>query len=315
MQFALDTPVVITGAAGLVGFNLITMLVERGYQEIVALDKNTHNVDILRRLHPSVRVVEADLARDGAWTEHIARGRAIFMLHAQIAAKTDEVFERNNVEATRRVLEHVSPDGFIVHVSSSVVHSVADDAYVRTKRAQEELVAQSGFPYCVIRPTLMFGWFDGKHFGWLARFMQRVPVFPIPGHGRYVRQPLYSRDLCRALVVAMTRQPDGEAYDITGPEEITYIDIIRAIRDVKRSRTAVVRIPYGLFDRLLKVYALFSSKPPFTSEQLAALVAGDMFQGVDLSETFGFEATPFRQALEETLCHPKYSAIVLGSPH
>ena len=31
----------------------------------------------------------------------------------------------------------------------------------------------------------MFGWFDRKHLGWLARFMTRAPVFPVPGHGRY----------------------------------------------------------------------------------------------------------------------------------
>jgi len=31
----------------------------------------------------------------------------------------------------------------------------------------------------------MFGWFDRKHLGWLSRFMKKVPVFPIPGHGHY----------------------------------------------------------------------------------------------------------------------------------
>ena len=40
----------------------------------------------------------------------------------------------------------------------------------------------------------MFGWFDRKHLGWLARFMCRVPVFPIPGSGEYLRQPLYVGD-------------------------------------------------------------------------------------------------------------------------
>ena len=85
--------------------------------------------------------------------------------------------------------------------------------------------------------------------------------------------------------------------------------------DVKRSRTLVVRIPYRLFDTLLRTYALFSKKPPFTSQQLAALVVGDMFEGVDIEQTFGFAPTPFQVALEETLTHPVYSAIVLGSPH
>ncbi len=310
-----DDPIVITGAAGLVGVNLVTLLLEQGHTRITALDKNKANIAILQKLHPGVAVREVDLAEPGDWQAQVAAASVVFLLHAQIAAKTEATFTRNNVDATRLVLDAVAFEAFVVHVSSSVVHSAADDAYVRTKRAQEELVAASGKRHCIVRPTLMFGWFDGKHLGWLGRFMDRVPVFPIPGHGRYLRQPLYSRDLCRVLLALMELQPNGPAYDLTGPEEITYIDIIKTIRDVKRSRTLVLRIPYVAFDGLLRTFAMFSSRPPFTSEQLAALVVGDMFEGVDIEATFGFAPTPFRVAIEQTLCDPVYSSIVLESPH
>lgn len=308
-------PIAITGAAGLVGQNLITLLVEQGYERIIAMDKHKGNLAILRSLHPSVEVIEADLAQPGHWQEKVASADTVFQLHAQIAAKESSTFDRNNVSATERVLESVRDDAFLVHISSSVVHSVADDDYVRTKRAQEQLVVDSGKRWAIVRPTLMFGWFDGKHLGWLARFMDKVPVFPIPGHGEYMRQPLYNRDLCRVLLEVMKRQPVGESYDLTGPDDITYIQIIRAIRDVKRSRTLVVRIPYVVFDGLLKTASLVTSKPPFTSDQLAALVAGDMFTGVDMKATFGVEPTPFHTALDETLNHPVFSKIVLESPH
>ena len=56
---------------------------------------------------------------------------------------------------------------------------MAVDDYTETKKAQEALTAASGIKQVVLRPTLMFGWFDRKHVGWLARFMQKTPVFPI----------------------------------------------------------------------------------------------------------------------------------------
>jgi len=310
-----STPIVLTGGAGLVGANLTTLLVEEGYTAVTVVDKHAGNLATLAQLHPTVRTIEADLSQPGPWAQAVGDAEVVFMLHAQIAAKSSEAFDRNNIDATRSVLDAIDPAAFVVHISSSVVHSVADDDYVRTKTEQERLVRESGRRFCVVRPTLMFGWFDGKHLGWLGRFMERVPVFPIPGHGRYMRQPLYSRDFCRALLVVMQRQPEGEAYDLTGPDNITYVDIIRAIKRVKRSRTLILHIPYGLFDVLLRVYALFSAKPPFTSDQLAALVAGDMFEGVDIEETFGFTPTPFATALEQTLTHPTYSHVVLDSPH
>ena len=111
----------------------------------------------------------------------------------------------------------------------------------------------------------------------------------------------------------MEQQPERAIYDLVGPDEVTYIDIIRTIREVKGLPTPIVRIPYGLFYLLLKIYALFSERPPFTADQLKALTAGDRFVGVDMRATFGVTPTPFRQAIEETFRHPRYSGVVLES--
>jgi nucleoside-diphosphate-sugar epimerase len=304
-----DDNLVITGAAGLVGQNLVLMLREAGYRNLVAIDKQPANLRLLADLNPGVRVMQADLAQTGPWQQAFGGAQTAIVLHAQITGKTGDPFQRNNIEASRLVFDAIKAAAvpFTVHVSSSVVNSLADDDYTSTKKAQERMFLASGLPGCVLRPTLMYGWFDPKHFGWLSRFMERVPVFPIPGHGRYMRQPLYERDFCRAIVWCVEHRPAGQIYDLVGNERIDYIDIIRAIRDVKGLRTPIVRIPYGLFDALLRFYALFSNKPPFTSSQLKALTAGDDFTGVDIEKTFGFRPTPFAEGIRETFCHPVYS--------
>ena len=305
--------IVITGAAGLVGQNLVTLLEEKGYTNLVALDKHPYNLQVLRDLHPRVQAVEADLATPGEWEALIDGAATVLQLHAQITGKTAEPFVRNNIEATKRVLAacHRYAVPYLVHISSSVVNSVADDEYTNTKKVQEQLVKDSGLKHCILRPTLMFGWFDPKHLGWLARFMEKIPVFPIPGHGRYMRQPLYNRDFCRAIIVCMERQPDGAAYDLVGPDQVDYVDIIRTIKRVKGIKTPIVHIPYSLFYVLLKVYSLFSARPPFTADQLKALTAGDHFTGIDMQATFGIKPTPFDDAIRETFCDPKYSSVVL----
>lgn len=305
--------IVISGAAGLVGQNLVLTLREAGYQNITAIDKQGGNLRLLQQLNPGVRCVEADLAIDGAWVREFEGAEGALVLHAQITGKTSQPFERNNIEASRLVFNAIgnAQVPFTMHISSSVVNSVANDDYTNTKKAQEKMFLDSGLPGCVLRPTLMYGWFDPKHFGWLARFMEKAPVFPIPGHGRYMRQPLYERDFCRAILWCVENRPLGKIYDLVGNERIDYIDIIRAIRDVKGLRTPIVSIPYGLFDALLRLYALFSDKPPFTSSQLKALTAGDDFKGVDIEQTFGFRPTPFAEGIRETFCHPVYSKCVV----
>lgn len=308
-----NAKLVLTGAAGLVGQNLVVELLARGYRNLVAIDKHAYNLDMLHKLHPAVRCVLADLAEPGDWANEFAGAVCVVQLHAQITSKHPEAFTRNNITATSNVLAalraHTVP--YLVHISSSVVVSVADDDYTNTKKAQEKLVVESGVRHCVLRPTLMFGWFDPKHLGWLSRFMAKTPVFPIPGDGRYMRQPLYERDFCRCIAACIETQPDAATYDIVGDTRIDYVDIIRTIKRAKGLHTLIVHIPYGFFRLLLRVYAVFSRKPPFTADQLKALTAGDDFSGVDTQAVFGVEQTPFEAAIRESYTDPRYSGIVL----
>jgi nucleoside-diphosphate-sugar epimerase len=304
---------VLTGAAGLVGQNLVVELKAQGYTQLVAIDKHEHNLGILRNLHPDVTAIHADLAEPGTWEKAFDGAACVVQLHAQITGKTSDLFIRNNIDASKLVLDaikrHKVP--YLVHISSSVVNSVADDDYTNTKKAQEKLVVESGIPHCVLRPTLMFGWFDPKHLGWLSRFMAKTPVFPIPGDGRYMRQPLYERDFCRCIVRCIETQPMGDIYDVVGDTRIDYVDIIKTIKKAKNLRTPIVHIPYGLFHFLLRVYAMFSGKPPFTAAQLTALTAGDEFHGIDTERVFGVQQTPFADAIRESYCDPRYGSIVL----
>ena len=304
--------VLITGGAGLVGQNLVPRLKEQGFTRIVAIDKAAGNAAILKQNHPDVDVVVADLAVDDGWQEKLAGIDTLVHGHAQIGGLVPEEFVRNNIAASERVmaaaLAHHVP--YIVNISSSVVNSIAVDDYTETKKAQEKLVADTGIPQIILRPTLMFGWFDRKHVGWLARFMQRMPVFPIPGSGRYLRQPLYVGDFCNVIVRAIERRMEG-AYNISGQERIDYIDLIKTMKRATRARTPIVRIPYKMFALMLRAYGLFSKNPPFTEKQLKALSTPDVFEVIDWPGIFGVPATPLDQAFEETFQHPVYSKIAL----
>jgi nucleoside-diphosphate-sugar epimerase len=309
---AASIKIALTGAAGLIGQNLIPRLKARGYTDIVALDKHKANVAILRRLHPDITVIECDLATDDGWQSAIADVDVVVFSHAQIGGLDAAAFTANNVTATARVIEAVRAKApYVVHLSSSVVESAADDWYVQSKDAQEKLVLGCGLPCVVLRPTLMFGWFDRKHVGWLARFMQRVPLFPIPGSGRYLRQPLYAGDFCDIIMACIAQRPTGKVYNISGQEKIDYIDLIRAVKEACGARAAIVRIPYSLFWLLLWAYGLLDRDPPFTTKQLEALVTPDVFEVIDWPQIFGVRATPLRDALAETFRHPTYSQIVL----
>lgn len=307
--------IMLPGGAGLVGQNLVIELLNSGYQNIVVIDKHHNNLDVLRKMHPSIKAIEGDLADpNGDWVKEFENASVVVMLQAQIGAPTAEPFVRNNIESTKVILEIIKKYniGYTVHISSSVVESVADDDYTNTKKIQEKIVLESGIPTIVLRPTLMFGWFDRKHLGWLSRFMKKFPIFPIPGDGKYMRQPLYAGDFAKIIASCIKQRKAGGVYNITGLERIDYIDIIKTIKAVNGAKAKIVKIPYGLFSMLLKIWAVFDKNPPFTSDQLKALVAHDEFEVINWPKEFSVEPTGFRDAIKKTLCDPIYGNVTLG---
>lgn len=305
--------IILPGGAGLVGQNLLARLKEKGYSNIVVIDKHKTNLDILRAVHPDVIAIDADLAKPGEWLNHFENASVVVMLQAQIGSKEMQEFEANNVTSTKLILDAIKKYNvsYLVHISSSVVESSVNDFYTNSKKEQEKIVLESGIPCPILRPTLMFGWFDRKHLGWLSRFMQKMPIFPIPGNGRYMRQPLYVGDFCQIIISCIENRIGAGIYNISGHENIDYIDIIREIKSAIKSKTPIVRIPYSLFFMLIWTWSLFDKNPPFTTQQLSALVAKDEFEVIDWPGIFGVSATPFREAIHETFNHPEYSKVIL----
>ena len=304
--------IVITGAAGLVGQNLFARLAPRSDIRLVGIDKHPTNTPLLKRMHPDVEVIQADLAQPGDWMDAFAGADAVVLNQAQIGGLVEKDFTDNNVRATERIVEAMRRHGvpYFVHISSSVVNSKANDFYTQSKTAQERFIDTVEIPHVALRPTLMFGWFDRKHLGWLRRFMEKAPVFPIPGDGRFIRQPLYVGDFASIIASCLESKTTG-TFDISGREQIDYGALIQLIHDIVKPKARIVYIPYRLFYLLLSVYALVDKNPPFTTKQLEALIIPETFPVIDWPARFGVTATPLKTALEETYLDPRYAPITL----
>lgn len=308
--------IVVTGAAGLVGQNLVPMLVKQGYS-VVAIDRNP-NIKLLQKLNPKVKCVSTDVSQKGEWQKEFKNASIAITLHAQIASKAQKEFVKSNITGVENVLEACKNHKIknLIHISSSVVISVAKDEYTRTKRAGEKKVHKSKIPHTILRPPLMYGCFDAKHLGWITRFMQKFPIVPIPGSGKYVRQPLFVEDLCKIIVKLTKRKPKNKVYNIIGKEKIPYTDLLKTICKTRGWKRLFIPTPLPIFGLALKVYGWITSKPMFTPEQMKALVAADEFPVTDWDKEFNVKYTPFKQGIWKTWHSPcsKYAKQMI-SPH
>ncbi|HTK44388.1 MAG TPA: NAD(P)H-binding protein [Patescibacteria group bacterium] len=129
----------------------------------------------------------------------------------------------------------------VVHVSVVNAAADADTPYVRAKAALEALVRASGLEWAIVRPTLTYGT-DDILINNLAWALRRLPVYGIPGLGRYTVQPVHVDDVARICVEAAAGPP-GVTVDAAGPETMAYRELVDRVRAAVGSRSIVVPMP------------------------------------------------------------------------
>jgi len=146
------------------------------------------------------------------------------------------------VENTRRLIEAARRAGVRRIVQTSIANPTASTtSYYRGKAALEDAVRSSGLSYAIVRPTLLFGEGDVliNNIAWLLR---HLPVFGIPGDGRYRLQPMHVKDHA-GLLVEVGSQPADVVVDSAGPEIFTFDELVHLLRRAMNLHTLVVHVP------------------------------------------------------------------------
>ena len=115
----------------------------------------------------------------------------------------------------------------VVHISVSNPSEDSPLDYYAGKARAERAVRESGLPWAIVRPTLVFGAGDIliNNIAWLLR---RMPLFGIPGRGDYRLQPVAGEDVA-AIATWAAEQTDNVTVDAAGPDIIYYSEMVESI--------------------------------------------------------------------------------------
>jgi NADH dehydrogenase len=159
----------------------------------------------------------------------------------------------------------------IVHISVTQASPDSQLPYYAGKGRQEELLKQTGIPYAIVRPTLVFGKEDilVNNIAWLIR---KFPLFPIMGTGQYKMQPIYVADLA-SIAFEWSKSEHSTTVDAIGPESYTYQDFVKLISLVMGKKVSFVRVSPGLGLLLGKLVSLFVGDVILTKNELRGLMS------------------------------------------
>lgn len=158
----------------------------------------------------------------------------------------------------------------VVHVSITNPSLESALPYFRGKAELETALRESGLPYAILRPTVLFGQEDilVNNIAWMLR---HFPVFGVFGDGSYKLQPIFVDDLAR-LAVEAAISSENLVRDAIGPETFTYRELVSFIAKAIGRPRPILKIPPGLGVAIGRLVGMVVGDVVVTPEEVAGLM-------------------------------------------
>ncbi len=308
----------VTGATGLVGNNVVRMLLDRG-EAVRVLARGGSVGRPLERL--KVEICRGDI-RDAQAVREACRG-AQRVVHAAAEVRIGwtglETHRAVNVEGTRHVVEAALGEGArLVHVSSvnalglgsrqhpadeeTPITNAVECPYVLTKREAEQVVLGAvarGLDAVIVNPVFMLGPWDWKPSS--GQMLLKVATgwarLAPPGGNDFCDV----RDVAAGILSAFERGTRGRRY-ILGGEPLSFLEAFRMFAEITNVQPPWrAAYPPGLWvigrtgDLCTR---LTGREPPWNSAAVAMSKLEHHYSSARAAAELGYQPRPARQAAE-----------------
>jgi nucleoside-diphosphate-sugar epimerase len=181
-----------------------------------------------------------------------------------------------NAVANSRALFHAARRAGvrrIVHLSIANPEIESPLPYHRGKALVERALAEVELPYAIVRPTWIFGGDRDVLTNNIAWILRHLPIFAIPGNGRYPVQPVHVDDLARICEQA-ARAGGDVILDAAGPETASFDEIVQTIRRAVGSRAPIVHVPPSAMAAASRALGLLLRDVVLTADEISGLTSG-----------------------------------------
>ena len=261
--------IAVTGAFGYSGRYITKRLLERGH-EVMTLTNSPGRENPFGdkvQAYPfhfdqPAKLVESLQGVDALINTYWVRFDHRLFTHDQAVANTKVMFAAAKTAGLRR----------IVHVSITNPDEGSALPYFRGKAELERALISLAVPYCILRPTVLFGKEDVliNNIAWSLR---HLPVFGVFGTGDYKLQPIHVDDLAAAAAEEVM-SVDDKVVDAIGPETFTFRELAETIRRSLGLRRLIIGVPPGVAYWSCRALGLLVRDVIITREEIQGLMEG-----------------------------------------
>jgi uncharacterized protein YbjT (DUF2867 family) len=235
--------VLVTGATGYVGGRLVPLLVEAGHRVRVAARQPDQLRD--RPWYPEVEACRADMFDAGSLRAAVDGIEVAYYLVHSIGGSGD--FERSDRTAAENFAAAAAASGAsrIVYLGGLAPKAEVLSPHLRSRQEVGRILLDGSVPAVVLQAGVIIG-SGSASFEMLRYLTERLPVMVAPRWVRTRVQPIAIRDALHYLVAGAEMAPGvNRAFDVGGPDVLTYADMMRryaAVAGLPRRRIVTVPV-------------------------------------------------------------------------
>ncbi|MFL5467763.1 MAG: complex I NDUFA9 subunit family protein [Gemmatimonadaceae bacterium] len=287
-------PVLVTGAAGLVGTHTCRELAKNGWQVRALIRDPAKAATALGQLPVEFRVGDV---RDATTLRSSLNGcGAVVHLAAIAIEKKNESYVETNTAATERLISAARAENVdrIVFMSQNGADSRSPHKFLHSKGVAQDSMRTSGLRWTVLRPSVIFGPED-QFVNVLGRLIKLTPkFFPLPGGGKARFQPIAVDDVARVVRMSLEKKETvHQSYDLGGAVPLTLKDMTERILTAMGTTRRLVPVPIKALRPIVAFAQKILPNPPVTSGLLDLLALDNTVRNNALTEYFKVVPVPF----------------------
>lgn len=251
--------ILLTGASGFIGHNLVAELAAAGH-----------------RIKPVCRSEGIDFSRmlsAADWLPQLEGVDAVINSVGIIGESGSQRFEPLHTLAPSALFRACAQAGVrrVLQISALGADKAAFSAYHLSKRAADDCLRSLDLDWFVLRPSLIYG-LGGKSADLFMR-LAALPRIPVIDNGQQELQPVHISDVVATVMQGLTSPKTMQTLDIVGTEIITFAEWLQTMRQaLGLPRARLIPIPFRVAMAIAQVGRYFN--PMLQPENLRMLKTG-----------------------------------------
>ncbi len=306
-QYCIDLPTVpatenkilVTGASGFIGGELIPELIARGYKLRIMVRSN---VAMYRERWPSVEVVVADVL-DYSQLKEALEGIdcAYYLIHSLHSASRFQELDALAARNFRQAAEENHLKRIIYLGSLGDPESQLSD-HIRSRIKVAEELQKGNIPVTFLRAAVIIG-SGSASYQIIHHLVRNCPVFLFPVWAKSKCQPIAIRDVIRYLVGCIeNKETSGKVLDIGGQDILTYRDMIKIEAQIIRKKRLFLNSGFSTMSIYIRmINALTPVDHDLIKVLLESCTNDVLCLNTDIKNMIPYEPLCYREALVNAL--------------